>query len=75
MKLPVTIRRRFILQSAGIILLLFVLGTLTTQGIVAGGLIGLAEITERMVHFRCGAVDHCRYFSLNRLDPTCPQCL
>jgi hypothetical protein len=75
MKLPITNRRRFILQSAGITLLLFVLGTLTTQRIVAGGLIGLAQITERIVHYPCGAVDHCRCFSLDRLDPTCPQCL
>ena len=75
MKLPITNRRRFILQSAGITLLLYVIGTPTIQRIVAGGLIGLAESTERIVHFRCGAVDHCRRFSLDRLDPTYPQCL
>lgn len=74
MRLRVTNRCRFILQTAGVALLLVALITSTVQRIVPGGLIGLADITERMIHFPCRAVDHCRCFSLDRLDPTCPQC-
>jgi len=75
MRLLITNRRRFILHASVVALLLVALRTPTVQRVVAGGLIEFAELTERIVRFPCWAVDNSRCFSLDRLDPTCPQCL
>lgn len=75
MRLLITNRRRFILHASVVALLLVALRTPTVQRVVAGGLIEFAEFTERIVRFPCWAVDNPRFFSLDRLDPTCPQCL
>ena len=33
------------------------------------------KVTERIVRFPCWVLDHSRCFSLDRFDPTCPQCM
>jgi hypothetical protein len=58
-----------------IVLVMVALRTPVAQSIVLGGLVGFAGITERVVHFPCWLVDHTRCVSLDRLDPTCPQCM
>ena len=35
----------------------------------------LADTTERILRFPCWLMDHRRCFSLDRFDPTCPQCM
>ena len=75
MRLLITNRRRFILHTSVVALLLVALRTPTVQRVVARGLIEFAEIAERIVRFPCWAVDNSWCFSLDRLDPTCPQCL
>jgi hypothetical protein len=75
MTIRITARRRFVLYAAVIVLVIVALRTPVAQSIVLGGLVGFAGITERVVHFPCRLVDHTRWFSLDRFDPTCPQCM
>jgi hypothetical protein len=32
-------------------------------------------VTERILRFPCCLIDHKHCFSLDRFDPTCPQCM
>ena len=57
------------------VLVLFALRMPAAQGVIVGGLVGFADFTERLVRFPCGLLDHSRCFSLDRFDPTCPQCV
>jgi hypothetical protein len=75
MTLPITTRRRFVVHAAVIVLVIVALRTPGGQSIVSGGLVEFADITERVVHFPCLLLDHTRCFSLDRFDPTCPQCM
>ena len=40
-----------------------------------GGLVEFAEVTERIVRIPSRILDHKHCFSLDRFDPTCPQCM
>ena len=44
------------------------------QRTVAGALIELVETTEEMLRLPCAFLNHDHCFTLDRLDPTCPQC-
>ena len=68
-------RRRLFVNAALIALALLVLAMPATQNILACALNEFAEITERALHFPCTLLDHGKCFTLDRLDPTCPQCL
>jgi hypothetical protein len=67
--------RHFMTWTAMIVLALTAVATPIGQRIVVSGLVELAEVTERIVRFPCWVLDHSRCFSLDRFDPTCPQCL
>ncbi len=71
----VTHRRKFVAYTAMTVLVLIVLRLPAVQSIVAGALIEFVEIAERAMHIPCCLLDHERCFSLDRLDPTCPQCI
>jgi hypothetical protein len=71
----VTNRRRLAGYAAMIVLALLVLRVPAVQNVIAGALIEFIEITERTVRFPCWLMDHQSCFTLDRLDPTCPQCL
>jgi len=45
------------------------------RSVIVSGLIGCAEVAEHLVRFPCWVPDHRNCFSLDNLDPTCPQCL
>jgi hypothetical protein len=47
----------------------------TTQNAVVWALDKFVEITDRALHFPCTLLDHGKCFTLDRLDPACPQCL
>ena len=68
-------RRRLFVNAALIALALLVLAMPATQNILAWALNEFAEITERALHFPCTLLDHGKCFTLDRFDPTCPQCL
>jgi hypothetical protein len=68
-------RRRFVANAAMVVLALLVFAMSATQNVVACALDEFAEITERALHFPCTLLDHGKCFTLDRFDPTCPQCL
>ena len=68
-------RRRLFVNAALIALALLVLAMPATQNILACALNEFAVITERALHFPCTLLDHGKCFTLDRFDPTCPQCL
>ncbi len=68
-------RRRFVANAALVSLALLVLAMPATQNVLAYALNEFAEITERALHFPCTLLDHGKCFTLDRLDPTCPQCM
>lgn len=67
--------RRFVANATVVALLLFAVRIPATQSVIIGGLAECADITERLVRFPCWFLDHSRCFSLDRFDPTCPQCM
>ncbi len=70
-----TNRRRLAGYAGMVMLALLFLRIPAVRNVVAGALIEFVEITERALHFPCTLLDHDRCFSLDRLDPTCPQCM
>jgi hypothetical protein len=68
-------RRRLFVNAALVALALLVLAMPATQNVLACTLNEFAEITERALHFPCTLLDHGKCFTLDRLDPTCPQCM
>jgi hypothetical protein len=68
-------RRRLFVNAALVALALLVLAMPATQNVLACILNEFAEITERALHFPCTLLDHGKCFTLDRLDPTCPQCM
>ncbi len=71
----VTNRRKLIIGSAVFTLALAIVATPTGRGAAVSATSELVETTERIMRFPCWLVDHSRCFSLERLDPTCPQCI
>ena len=68
-------RRRLFVNAALVALALLVLAMPATRNVLACALNEFSEITERALHFPCTLLDHGKCFTLDRLDPTCPQCL
>ena len=68
-------RRRFVANAALVSLALLVLAMPATRNVLACALDEFAEITERALHFPRTLLDHGKCFTLDRLDPTCPQCM
>ena len=68
-------RRRLFINAALVALALLVLAMPATQNVLSYALDEFAEITERALHFPCTLLDHGKCFTLDRSDPTCPQCL
>jgi hypothetical protein len=68
-------RRKFAVQATVILLTIAVLSTPAARTVLAAGLVGFADVTERILRFPCCLMDHEHCFSLDRLDPTCPQCM
>jgi hypothetical protein len=75
MTLRIANRRTSIVQAAVFVLVLAALRAPAVQSMVVGGLVEFGQITDSMVRLPCWLVDHSRCFSLDRFDPTCPQCL
>jgi hypothetical protein len=70
------VNRRKVLAELGMCsLALAVIATPTGRSM---GLVALAEfvgITERVARLPCPMVNHTSCFSVDRFDPTCPQCM
>ena len=72
-----TTRYRIIAYTAITVIALIGLTAPKVPRIVVGGLVGFADLTERTPPLRLPShlLDHRHCFSLDRFDPTCPQCM
>lgn len=68
-------RHKFIAGTAVLILTLPILLTPSGRNVAVSALADFTEIVEGVARFPCWLVDHSRRFPLDRLDPTCPQCI
>jgi len=75
MKQPVTTRRGFIFGAAALVLTLAIVATPAGRSMAARALLDFVEINERVARLPCRIVDNIRCLSLDRFDPTCPQCM
>lgn len=75
MTIRITARRKFVTYAAVMVLAATALRTHTAESILVGGLIGFADISERIMRIPCQLLDHKHCFSLDRFDPTCPHCM
>jgi hypothetical protein len=69
-----TTRRKFIAEAA--VLVTFAMVAVPTgRRVSVSALLDFVEIAEKVARLPCWLADHSRCFSLDRLDPTCPQCM
>jgi hypothetical protein len=52
-----------------------ILATPTGRNVTLSALLDFSEITARVFRIPCWITDHSRCFSMDRFDPTCPQCI
>jgi hypothetical protein len=69
-----TNRRRLVGYALLVILALLFLRIPAVQRIVADVQIKFVETTEKTLGLPCVLLNHDHCFTLDRLDPTCPQC-
>jgi len=72
--LTITRRSRFILSFGASTLALALLLSPVGRSSVASTLDWFAQTVDAVTEFPCKIVTDIRHFSLDRLDPTCPQC-
>ena len=75
MRQAITTRRKFIGGAAMVVLTLAIVITPTGRTMAVSALLEFLEITERIARLPRWIVDHNRCLSLDRFDPTCPQCM
>ena len=75
MNQTVTIRRKFISGPAALVLTLAIVATPTGRSMAASALLDFVDINEKVARLPCWIVDHSSCLSLDRFDPTCPQCM
>ena len=75
MKQTATTRRKFISGAAALVLTLAIVATPAGRSMAASALLDFVEINEKVARLPCWIVDHSRCLSLDRFDPTCPQCM
>jgi hypothetical protein len=75
MKQTATTRREFISGHAALVLTLAIVATSTGRSMIASALLDFVQINEKVARLPCRTVDDSRCLSLDRFDPTCPQCM
>ena len=68
-------RRRLFINAALVALALLMLAMPATQNAVTWVSDEFVETTERALHFPCTLLDHGKCFTLDGLNPACPQWL
>ncbi|SEG71289.1 hypothetical protein SAMN05421819_4471 [Bryocella elongata] len=72
--LTITRRNRLILSVSASMLALAPLVSPVGRSSVASTLDCFVQTVDAVAKFPCRIVNNIRHFSLDRLDPTCPQC-
>ena len=67
-------RRKLIAYAATIALALAAVSIPIARRFAVSAVIEFVSITERIAQLPSWLLDHSRFPSLDRLDPTCPQC-
>ena len=75
MTLRTVTHNQLVIHTAVVVLVIVVLRMPAAQSVIVGGLVEFAHITERVVRLPCWLLEHKSCFSLDRFDPTCPQCI
>jgi hypothetical protein len=75
MTLRITARIRRVIYAATIVMVIVVLGTPATRAFIFRDLVEFAGIGEHILRIPQRLLVHTHCFSLDRLDPTCPQCM
>ncbi len=68
-------RRRLITGISVCALVTATFATPTGRAVVLVSLVHVAEIGSKLLRLPCWILDHSKCFNLDRLDPTCPQCM
>ena len=68
-------RRRLVTGIAVCALVAATLAMSTGRAVVLVFLVHVVEIGYKILRLPCWIVDHSKCFTLDRLDPTCPQCM
>lgn len=71
----VTSRRKLFVGAAVFALALTIVTTPAGRNVVVAPLVHFAKIAVTAAHVPCWLVDRSNCFPLDRLDPTCPQCI
>ena len=71
----VTNRRRLVAGIVASVLALAILATPTGRAVALASLVHVAEVGAKILRLPCQLLDHSKCFTLDRFDPTCPQCL
>jgi hypothetical protein len=72
--LTITRRNSLALSVGASMLILVFLASPVGRGSVASTLDWFVQTVDAVTEFPCRIVTNIRHFSLDRLDPTCPQC-
>lgn len=67
-------RRRLVIGIAACALTAAILAVPAGRAVVFASLANAVEVGGRLLRLPCQFLNHDRCFSLDRLDPTCPQC-
>ncbi len=70
-----TTPRKLVVWAAATVITIVVLRTPAVQTVLVGGLVEFAGVAGRILQLPYRLLDHTHCFSLDRLDPTCPQCM
>jgi hypothetical protein len=73
-KLTITRRNSLILSVSASMLALTLLFLPTGRSSVASTFDCFVQTLDAVTEFPCRIVNNIRHYSLDRLDPTCPQC-
>lgn len=68
-------RHKLIALGTFVALLAVIFMRPAARSVFMDGLVGIAEMTQRVCDDPCSLLPHRPYFLWNRFDPTCPQCL
>jgi hypothetical protein len=68
-------RRKLVAYAAMITLALAAVSNPIARRMAMTATIEFVRVAEKIVKFPCWLVNHPRSLSLDRLDPTCPQCM
>jgi hypothetical protein len=75
MTFSIMARRKFVGYAAAMVMAIAASRTCSAGSVLICELVEFADISERIMRIPCQLLDRKHCFSLDRFDPTCPQCM